>query len=421
MQCEKCLQPLETNSKYCHYCGQKVGRKFPRVKTIFLLFITAFLVFFISNHFSNNVEKTTNIATQPIESEQTLPEQVNEKTRVDMIERAQETVYIVYTDLSQGSAFLYDEYGSVVTNAHVLEGSLEPTIKTNTGKEYVGKVIGYSNETDVAVVYVPELVGKKPFPLEKTNAIKIGQEVIALGTPLGLENTATMGYITGIERDPIIPLSSFTYKNVYQISAPIEPGNSGGPLVSVQDEKIIAINSAKSTDAANIGFSIPIYQVHDLIDHWIENPMHDEEIYALFYHESGDYYFDYLWSLFEGFYFDGGSYTDEELYDYFWEYGDGYWEEYETDYLDYYWYDYDNDYDDWDEDVKDEYDYGWEDEYYDWDEEDYYNWDDAFEEDYYIEDETDFEWDEDFDDEYYDWDVDYENDVYYDWENYEDE
>src|SRR5699024_3190025 len=122
----------------------------------------------------------------------------------------------------------------------------------------------------------------------------------------------------------IIPTSTFTYENIYQISAPIEPGNSGGPLVSIQDEKIIAINSAKSLLADGIGFSIPVYQVTGLIDSWIENPMSEDEIYALFYNEYGDYYFDYLWSFYDEFYFDGGDFTDDEEY-----YDD--WDEYEYD------------------------------------------------------------------------------------------
>src|SRR5699024_9334729 len=120
----------------------------------------------------------------------------------------------------------------------------------------------------------------------------IGEEVIALGTPLGLENTATFGYLTGVNRTFNIPPHTFT--NVYQISAPIEPGNSGGPLISIDSEKIIAINSAKSINSENIAFSIPIHQIVPLIDEWIASPLSKSEITALFYNEDGNYHYDFL-------------------------------------------------------------------------------------------------------------------------------
>jgi len=380
VQCKKCKQPVEEGSKFCSQCGHKLHEKSSTFKVLLFLFVAAIFIFIIRENFTENMEQNSQnelVTTAPqeeaiekVESPEP-PSAEDEKTRVEIIEEAQQTVYTVFTDRSQGSGFLYDEYGFVVTNAHVLEGSLDAIIKTKNGEEYTGSVIGYSNETDVAVIEVPALQGEQPYPIEKTEASSIGQEVIALGTPLGLENTATMGYITGTERDLIIPTSTFTYENIYQISAPIEPGNSGGPLVSIQDEKIIAINSAKSLLADGIGFSIPVYQVTGLIDSWIENPMSEDEIYALFYNEYGDYYFDYLWSFYDEFYFDGGDFTDDEEY-----------------------------YDDWDEyEYDEEYYYDWDE--YEYDEEYYYDWDE-------------YEYDEEY---YYDWDeYEYDEEYYYDWD-----
>src|SRR5699024_8695788 len=150
------------------------------------------------------------------------------------------------------------------------------------------------------VISVPELRNMKPFPLEKKLENKVGEEVMALGSPLGLANTATFGYLTGVDRTFNIPPHTFT--NVYQISAPIEPGNSGGPLVSIDHEKIIGINSAKSIELDNIAYSIPLHQVVPLIDKWIASPLNESEISNLFYDDNGNYYYDYLWTLFDDYY-----------------------------------------------------------------------------------------------------------------------
>src|SRR5699024_566977 len=159
--------------------------------------------------------------------------------------------------------------------------------------EYTGSLIGYSNEIDVALLSVPELSGTTPFALATDEKSVVGEEIIALGTPLGLENTATFGYVTRLNRTFNIP--PHTFNNVYQISAPIEPGNSGGHLLSVDHEKIIAINSAKNIDEENIAYSIPLHQVVSLVDEWIQKPLNDTEITALFYDEYGNYHYDFLW------------------------------------------------------------------------------------------------------------------------------
>ncbi|WP_026909265.1 trypsin-like peptidase domain-containing protein [Paucisalibacillus globulus] len=338
MYCQSCGGERRPNSNFCPHCGnkQKIKQKLSPFTIIFLSILlvgSIVLSVFIVTSFYSNVPNR--LATEILPKEQgpqvvetTAPsaekqELQDEQKRElsDIISTAQETVYTVFTPYSQGSGFLYNNSGAVVTNAHVVEGETAVFIKTINGTEYPGTVIGYSNETDVAVIHVPDLVGTEPFDLEFSDTTKIGEEIIALGSPLGLENTATMGYITGKNRSFVI--DPYVYENLYQISAPISPGSSGGPLINKISEKIVAINSAESIEEASIGFSIPLYTVHSIIESWINEPMNEEDILAQFY---DDTYNEDSWS--EG-YFDGGEYSEDEDYYNYWEYDyEDFWAEF---------------------------------------------------------------------------------------------
>lgn len=164
----------------------------------------------------------------------------------------------------------------MITNAHVVEGDTEVYIHTIYGQEFEGTVIGYSNDTDVAVIHVPELIGQEPFPLEIDHSKMVGEKIIALGSPSGLDNVASEGYIT--REDQSFNIGSYVYKNLYQITSPVAPGSSGGPLVAKDSQKIIAINSAKHGRNTNIGFSIPLYEVIGLIESWVDWPMSKKSI-----------------------------------------------------------------------------------------------------------------------------------------------
>jgi serine protease Do len=168
-----------------------------------------------------------------------------------------------------GSGFLYNNKGDIITNAHVAGDASSVTIKMADTAIYEGMVIGRSDATDVALIRVPELANKNPFQVMKDKNFEVGDEVIALGSPLGLQNTATTGIISGVDRD--FTIDGYEYKGVYQISAPISPGNSGGPLLDMKTGEVLGINSAKVGEET-IGFSIPIKQVLSLVDSWAANP-----------------------------------------------------------------------------------------------------------------------------------------------------
>ncbi len=210
------------------------------------------------------------------------------KSKTEIIKNSQDKVFTIFTDTSQGSGFLFSNKGDVVTNAHVVAGFTDVVVKSSDGTEHQGRVIGISDVVDIALIRVDSLSGKDPLPIEAAQTAA-GTEVIALGSPRGLENTASIGYLTGIDRDI---LGDFNYEKVYQIDARIAPGSSGGPLLDATTGKVIGINSAVLIEDESIGFSIPMFSVHNQFITWSQNPMSAEEISNLFdfYDEYNDYW-----------------------------------------------------------------------------------------------------------------------------------
>lgn len=175
-----------------------------------------------------------------------------------------------------GSGFLYNDKGDIITNAHVIKDVDAIYVRTSNARFYPAAVVGISEETDIAVIRVPQLANMDFLPL--TNEIAdIGEEVIALGSPHGFQNTVTLGIISGTERD--FTVDGFDYSNVYQISAQITHGNSGGPLIKRETGEIIGINSV-GTEDGSIGFSIPIDEVIEQIEEWSNKAVNDQLNFA---------------------------------------------------------------------------------------------------------------------------------------------
>ncbi|MGJ9458603.1 S1C family serine protease [Oceanobacillus sp. CF4.6] len=172
-----------------------------------------------------------------------------------------------------GSGFLYNEKGDIITNAHVIQDAEAIHIRTANAQIYPAAVIGISEDVDIAVIRVPQLAGLSPLPIaEETNA-EIGDEVIALGSPHGFQNTVTLGIISGTERN--FSVDGYDYSNVYQISAQISQGNSGGPLIKRETGEMIGINSVGTQDGT-IGFSIPIVEVFDQVTKWSNEAQNEQ-------------------------------------------------------------------------------------------------------------------------------------------------
>lgn len=226
--------------------------------------------FFIKEEIPNKLPASSELI---VKTEESAPDKGASKELKEIIHHTQKLVVkIELEDGSLGSGFLYNNRGDIVTNAHVVANAKNVKVKTSDSREFAGTVIGVSNETDIAVVRVPGLEGTTPLEISSDQKSEIGDEVFALGSPLGLQNTVTTGIISGVDRD--LDIEPFHYEDVYQISAPIAPGNSGGPLIDSKTGKVVGINSA-GIEQGSIGFSIPMVSVLPILKGWSDTPMTD--------------------------------------------------------------------------------------------------------------------------------------------------
>ncbi|MBM4286219.1 MAG: DegQ family serine endoprotease [Deltaproteobacteria bacterium] len=153
---------------------------------------------------------------------------------------------------SLGSGFIVDAQGTLLTNNHVIEGADKIKVKLAGGKEYKVTVKGRDPKTDLAIL---KIEGGGPFPflsLGDSDAIRVGDWVIAVGNPFGLSHTVTQGIISAKGR----VIGAGPYDNFLQTDAAINPGNSGGPLVNLKGE-VVGINTAIVATGQGIGFAIP--------------------------------------------------------------------------------------------------------------------------------------------------------------------
>lgn len=160
-----------------------------------------------------------------------------------------------------GSGVIIDNRGLILTNNHVVEKADEIKIKTDTGKEYSAKVVGRDPKTDLALIRV-ETDANFPSPakLGDSDAIRVGDWVIAVGNPFGLGNTVTSGIISAKGR----VIGAGPYDDFLQTDAAINPGNSGGPLFNMNGE-VVGISTAIVAQGQGIGFAIPIRLAIELL------------------------------------------------------------------------------------------------------------------------------------------------------------
>ncbi len=155
-----------------------------------------------------------------------------------------------------GSGFILSADGKLLTNAHVVEGADKVEVTLKDGRTFIGKVIGADPVTDVAVIKI-EAKNLPVAPLGATNQLSPGQWAIAIGNPLGLDNTVTAGIISALDRSSSqVGISDKRVKFI-QTDAAINPGNSGGPLLNARGE-VIGVNTAIRANAQGLGFAIPI-------------------------------------------------------------------------------------------------------------------------------------------------------------------
>ena len=159
-----------------------------------------------------------------------------------------------------GSGFVISRDGYILTNNHVVENADQIKVKLLDGKEYTGKVVGLDPKTDLAVIKIDGASDLHPLPLGNSDNLKVGNWVMAVGSPFGLEETVTAGIVSAKGR----MIGSGPYDNFIQTDASINPGNSGGPLVNMKGE-VVGINTAIIANGQGIGFAIPVNMAKEIV------------------------------------------------------------------------------------------------------------------------------------------------------------
>src|SRR5437867_7024017 len=159
------------------------------------------------------------------------------------------------------SGSIIDEQGDIVTNAHCLENVQKLSVSFGGGRNYPAKVVGVDADTDLAVIRLSEAPKEALtiVPMGDSDRLNVGQKVLAIGNPFGLDRTLTTGVISGLER-PIRAQNNRQIEGAIQTDASINPGNSGGPLLDSHG-RMIGINSqilSPSGASAGVGFAIPV-------------------------------------------------------------------------------------------------------------------------------------------------------------------
>jgi serine protease Do len=163
---------------------------------------------------------------------------------------------------SLGSGFIINPNGYIVTNNHVVDGATTIQVKTAAGRELPAKVVGRDSKTDLALIKV-EATGLPVIPLGDSSRLQVGEPVMAIGNPFGLEQTVTSGIVSAIGR----VIGQGPYDDFIQTDASINPGNSGGPLIDPRGQAV-GINAAifsQSGGSVGIGFAIPVDQAKSVV------------------------------------------------------------------------------------------------------------------------------------------------------------
>lgn len=175
-----------------------------------------------------------------------------------IIENSIPSVVTIITDVSQGTGFIINKNGYIVTNAHVLSGAHYAKATTSAQKTYNSDLIGYDLIMDIALLQIPG--NYDALILGNSDEIKIGEKVIAIGNPLGLQFSATEGIVSAVNRVGKNNLPAYI-----QTDVALNPGNSGGPLIDT-DGKVIGINNFKIGGSENIGFALESNYIRNTIN-----------------------------------------------------------------------------------------------------------------------------------------------------------
>jgi S1-C subfamily serine protease len=165
-----------------------------------------------------------------------------------------------------GSGFLIDNDGHILTNNHVVEGAKRVDVQLGDGATQQAQVVGADPSTDIALLKVDNTEGAHPLALGDSTKVQVGDPVVAIGNPFGLDRTVTTGIVSALQRQIQAP-NGFSISDVIQTDAAINPGNSGGPLIDGAGQ-VIGINSqieSQSGGNEGVGFAVPIKTAADVV------------------------------------------------------------------------------------------------------------------------------------------------------------
>ena len=169
---------------------------------------------------------------------------------------------------AEGSGFVYDAKGDIITNAHVVDGATAIKVQFKDGTTAKATLVGKDESTDIAVIKVDVASSElHPLTIGTSSGVQPGQEVAAIGSPFGLAETMTAGIVSAVNRTITAP-NNFSISGAIQTDAAINHGNSGGPLLNT-DGQVIGVNAqieSNSNDNAGVGFAIPIDAVKNVAD-----------------------------------------------------------------------------------------------------------------------------------------------------------
>ncbi|HEY8551720.1 MAG TPA: trypsin-like peptidase domain-containing protein [Vicinamibacterales bacterium] len=219
-------------------------------------------------------------APRPVAQRGPLPEA--EQALIDLFEKTRGSVVFITTqarvvDLwtrsafdvprGSGSGFIWDEHGHVVTNYHVLEGASAATVHLSDGREAGATLVGASRDHDLAVVKLDVDHPPPPLPMGSSADLKVGQTVLAIGNPFGLDWTLTTGIVSALDRSLPTDGGRSLIEHLIQTDAAINPGNSGGPLLDSAG-RLIGVNTAIYSPSgawAGVGFAVPADTVNRVV------------------------------------------------------------------------------------------------------------------------------------------------------------
>ena len=164
-----------------------------------------------------------------------------------------------------GSGFIINKEGYILTNEHVVHKANEIKVTLADGREFTGKVIGSDQTSDLAIVKIESGDNLPMVELGDSESLRVGEIVIAIGNPYGLQQTVTMGVVSAKGRNIPAGIAGQVYMNFIQTDTAINPGNSGGPMIDI-DGKVIGIATAVAVEGQNIGFAIPSDQAESIIN-----------------------------------------------------------------------------------------------------------------------------------------------------------